>query len=223
MEFGNVKIEWLGHAGFMLKGDKVIYIDPYQIGSVASDNMADIVLITHSHYDHCSLEDLHKIVKDGTIVVMPADAQSKITKIDKKIEMKIVEPGDSVDLGIKIDVYHAYNVGKNFHPKNEGWVGYVVKVGNFILYHAGDTDIIPEMNKLTGHGKKDNDFVALLPVGGKFTMNAEEAVEAAKIIRPSFVIPMHYGSIIGTIDDAKKFVELCKSNDINAIILEKKH
>lgn len=221
MEFGNVKIEWLGHAGFMIKNEKVIYIDPFQIGNVHEH--ADIVLITHSHYDHCSLEDLHKIVKDGTIVVMPADAQSKITKIDKKIEMKIIEPGDSVDLGVKIDVHHAYNVGKSFHPKNEGWVGYVVKIGNLMLYHSGDTDVIPEMSNLTGHGKKGNEFVALLPVGGNYTMNAEEAAEAAKIIKPSFAIPMHYGSIVGSVDDAKKFVELCKANNIHAVILDKKH
>ncbi|MBI2449155.1 MBL fold metallo-hydrolase [Candidatus Pacearchaeota archaeon] len=221
MEFGNVKVEWLGHAGFMIKGEKVIYIDPFKIGN--THEHADIVLITHSHYDHCSLEDLRKIVRDGTFIVMPADAQSKITKIDKKVEMKLVEPGDSVDFGIKIEVHPAYNIGKNFHPKNEGWVGYVVKIGNLVFYHAGDTDVIPEMSKLTGYGKKGNEFIALLPVGGKFTMNADEAVEAAKIIKPSIAIPMHYGEFIGTSEDAKKFVELCKSHGINAVILEKKH
>ena len=90
-----------------------------------------------------------------------------------------------------------------------------------LIYHAGDTDLIPEMKNLTGYGQSKKDFIALLPIGGRFTMNVEEAAEAAKIIKPSLAIPIHYGSVVGTHDDAKEFLELCKENGIHAAILEK--
>ena len=127
-----------------------------------------------------------------------------------------------LDLGeIKISILPAYNIDKHFHPQDEGWVGYLVKMNGVIVYHAGDTDLIPEMQKLTGHGQADRKFIALLPVGGRFTMTSEEAAEAAKLIKPDLAIPMHYGSIVGTEEDAEEFVEFCKEENINAKILEK--
>lgn len=220
MNIGNVELRWLGHAGFcILFEGKKIYVDPFQI---QRQEEADMILITHSHYDHCSIQDIEKIAKDGTVVVLPADAQSKVTRINKKIEMQVVEPGDSLDLDkVKIEVVPAYNLGKEFHPKSEGWMGYVVKLGNVVVYHAGDTDSIPEMQKLTGYGKKGNEFLALLPVGGKYTMNAEEAAAAALVIRPTLAVPMHYGSVIGSRGDAEQFVKLCEDAGVKAQILEK--
>ncbi|MCK5624450.1 MBL fold metallo-hydrolase [Candidatus Pacearchaeota archaeon] len=220
MNIGNVDIKWLGHAGFLIKDGKTIYIDPYNIKE--DSEKADIILLTHSHYDHCSVADIEKIIQEGTKIIAPADCQSKITRFDVPIEIHVVEVGQEVEFGnIKISTLPAYNVDKHFHPQDEGWVGYLIKMNGVIIYHAGDTDVIPEMQKLTGHNQSDKEFVALLPIGGRFTMSAEEAVEAAKIIKPTLVIPMHYASIIGSEEDAKEFVELCKEEGINAQILEK--
>ena len=220
MNIGDVELKWLGHAGFLIKNSKTIYIDPYNIKE--DSEKADIILLTHSHYDHCSVADIEKIVQAGTKIIAPADCQSKVNRFDIPIEIEVVEVGREIDLGtIKINVLPAYNIDKHFHPKDEGWVGYLIKVGGVLIYHAGDTDVIPEMQKLTGYNQASKEFVALLPIGGRFTMSAEEAVEAAKIIKPTLAIPMHYASIIGTEEDAKEFVELCKEEGINAQILEK--
>lgn len=219
MKIGNIDLEWLGHAGFLIKASSIIYIDPFKLQGEMPK--ADIILITHSHYDHCSIEDLKRIVRDGTIVVVPADCQSAITKVNKKIEMQIIEPGDEIELlGIKILGFPAYNIKKPFHAKSEGWLGYVLKLDNVIIYHAGDTDLIPEMEKLTGYSKKGNEFVALLPIGGNYTMNAEEAAEAAKLIKATITIPMHYGSIMGGKEEAEKFCQLAEDG-VSCRILEK--
>jgi L-ascorbate metabolism protein UlaG (beta-lactamase superfamily) len=212
MKIGDIEINWLGHAGFQIKAEKILYIDPFQI---SGGETADIILVTHSHYDHCSIEDLQKIIKEGTIVVMPADCQSKMTKLDHKIKFQILEPGQQIKIeNIKIQAIPAYNTNKRFHSKAEYWNGYVLDVG-LKIYHAGDTDIIPEMSKL---GKID---IALLPIGGTYTMTAEEAAKAASMIKPSLAIPMHYDNIIGTKADAEKFVQLCQQHGTKAEILEK--
>jgi len=217
-----VKIEWLGHSGFIISNGKKVAIDPYNISENAAVNKADIILITHPHYDHCSIKDIAKLAKEGTIVIVPADAQSKITRIEG-VEMQVIELGDELDLGnIKISTVSAYNIKKEFHPKNEGWFGYVVKMNNIIVYHAGDTDKIPEMEKLSGYGKGRNVFIALLPVSGQYVMDADEASEAAVMIKPSLAIPMHYaGGVAGTKEDAETFVKLCNEKGIRAQILEK--
>lgn len=220
MKLGNVELSWLGHSGFLINDRKAIYIDPYNI--TRNEPKADIILITHSHYDHCSIADIEKIVKDGTKIILTPDCQSKITKFNHKIEMQIIEPGQEIKLGsIRINSVPAYNLSKSFHPKNENWLGYVIKFENVILYHAGDTDCIDEMKNLTGYAKKGNEFIALLPVGGNYTMNAEEAAKAASIIKPTLAIPMHYGSIAGSKEDAEKFVELCREMGVRAEIMEK--
>jgi len=214
MKLGNLDFKWLGHSGFFIKTEnKIVYIDPYQI---KSGEKADIILLTHPHYDHCSIQDIGKIAKDGTIIVMSQGCQSKIAKLDKKIEMKIMDVGETIDLGIKIGAVPAYNINKEFHPKDERWLGYVLKIGNIVVYHAGDTDLIPEMSKLAGKVT-----IALLPVGGNFTMDAEEAAEAASIIRPSLAVPVHYGSGIGDSDAGENFVNLCRERGIKAEILKK--
>ena len=222
MKIEGIDINWLGHAGFLIKDSKVIYIDPYKIKDRLEK--ADMILITHSHYDHCSVADISKIIKEGTKIIVTADCQSKITKFDIPIKIEIIEPGQELIFnGLKISALPAYNTDKPFHPKREGWVGYLIKMDNVLVYHAGDTDIIPEMQKLTGYKQHGKHLVALLPVGGRFTMSAEEAAEAAKLIKPTLAIPMHYGSIVGDEDDAKEFVELCKEEGINADVLEKEN
>jgi L-ascorbate metabolism protein UlaG (beta-lactamase superfamily) len=222
MEVKDVKIEYLGHSGFLFSNGsgKIIVIDPYKLSDKVPK--ADMVLITHSHYDHCSIKDIEKISKPGTMIVIPVDAQSKITRIND-VEMQIAEPGDELTLGnVKIEAVPAYNTGKTFHPKKEGWMGFVLKFENVIIYHSGDSNRIPEMEKLTGYGKHGNEFVALLPVSGQYVMTAEEAAEVASIISPSLAIPMHYGSgVAGTIDDAERFVELCREKGLRAEMLER--
>ena len=220
MKIGEIELQWLGHSGFLIKNHRTIYIDPFNIKE--DSEKADIVLITHSHYDHCSIADIKHIIKKGTKIILTADSQSKITRLDVPVDIQIVEPNQELTFGeLKISTLPAYNLDKQYHPKEEGWVGYIVKMNDVIIYHAGDTDLIPEMQKLTGHNQQNKQFIALLPVGGKFTMNAEEAAEAAKLIKPALAIPMHYANIIGTNDDAEEFVKLCEENGIHAKILEK--
>ncbi|VVB84014.1 Beta-lactamase superfamily domain protein [uncultured archaeon] len=220
MKIGEIEIKWLGHSGFLIKNHHVIYIDPFNIKE--DSEKADFILLTHSHYDHCSIADIKNIIKDGTKILLTADSQSKITRFQIPINIHIIEPNKELTFGeLKISTVPAYNLDNPAHPKEEGWVGYIIKMNDVSVYHAGDTDFIPEMQKLTGHRQPDKKFIALLPIGGRFTMNAEEAVEAAKLIKPFLAIPMHYGSIIGSNEDAEEFARLCKKEGIDAMILEK--
>jgi len=214
MLYKNIELKWLGHAGFLIKNEKIIYIDPYQLDNKEWEK-ADILFITHSHYDHCSIEDIKKIIKQETIVVCGSDVQSKLGKVGDNINIKIVEPGKSGEInGIVFSTVPAYNIGKVFHKKNEGWMGYIIEVNDLKIYHTRDSDVIPEMNTIKTE-------IALLPVCGKFTMNADEAVRAAEIIEPKLAIPMHYGSIIGSRENADKFVNGCEELRIEARILER--
>ena len=213
MKIGNIELKWTGHAGFLVKNKKIIYLDPYQ---VKSSEKADIILITHGHYDHCSIDDLKNIVKEGTSMVIPADCQSKINKLDNKVKIIILEPGNETSIeNIKIKAVSSYNTNKRFHSKSDYWNGYILETEGIKIYHAGDTDLIPEMSEL---GKID---VALLPVSGTYVMTAEEAAKAAFLIKPKIAIPMHYGSVAGTKEDAENFVELCRQDNIKAEIMEK--
>ena len=220
MRINGIELKWLGHAGFLIKNSKTIYIDPYNLKEKSEP--ADIILITHSHYDHCSYPDLGKIIKEGTRIIASPDCQSTITKFTVPLKIELMEPNQELDIGeIKIYALPSYNLDKHFHPKDECWMGYIIKISDTIIYHAGDSDMIPEMQKLTGYKQPGKEFIALLPVGGRFTMSAEEAANAAALIKPTLAIPMHWGSIIGSEDDAKEFVELCKEAGIHAKILEK--
>jgi len=192
-EFHDVKIKWLGHAAFQIKKELIIYIDPYEIEETEP---ADLVLITHDHYDHCSPDDIVKIQKEDTIIVAPAAAAKKITG-----NTKIIKPGEKLNLkGILIQAVPAYNINKKFHPKSAGHVGFVITINGIKIYHAGDTDLIPEMEVIAAD-------VALLPVSGTYVMSAHEAAEATKKIQPKIAIPMHYGSLVGTEKDAQEFSE----------------
>ncbi|OEU47223.1 MAG: Zn-dependent hydrolase [Desulfobacterales bacterium C00003060] len=185
-------IAWLGHDGFLIKADgKVIVIDPFQVRECEP---ADILLVTHEHYDHCSPEDVRKIQKASTVIVTEADSAKKLSG-----DVRVVRPGDKLTVsGIPIEVVPAYNTNKEFHPKQNGWLGFILTVNGVRIYHAGDTDLIPEMENFQAD-------IAMLPVSGTYVMTAEEAVEAAKVIKPKLVIPMHYGAIVGSADDARRF------------------
>lgn len=190
-------IHWLGHATVRLDFDKVIYVDPWKLRSGAPK--ADIILITHEHYDHFSKPDIDRIRKDSTSLVTIAGVASNL-----KGDVHVVKPGDSITVqGIAIQAVPAYNIGKQFHPKSAGHVGFVVQTGGHAIYIAGDGDLTPEMKAVRAD-------VALLPVGGKYTMTAEEAAQAANAIQPKLAIPLHYGDIVGSTADAERFRSLCK-------------
>jgi L-ascorbate metabolism protein UlaG (beta-lactamase superfamily) len=206
VRFSNVDVKWLGHGGFKITDvlhDRVLYIDPYQI---EKGEPADAILITHSHYDHCSLEDIKKIATPKTVLLAPADGQSKFHgKIDMR-DAVIMNPGKTITMGnIHVEAVPAYNTNKKFHLKENEWIGYVVDINSKRIYHAGDTDIIPEMSKLN---KID---VALMPVSGTYVMTAEEAAKAVQSFEPKVAIPMHYGAIVGDKDDAVRFKQLCET------------
>jgi len=225
MDIGCLNINFLGHSGFLFEyknsgNGKRIAIDPYNVSDILEK--VDIILISHSHYDHCSIKDIEKLAKKGTVVIATPDCQSKLTRIDG-IEMHVFEPSDKIEIGnVRIESIRAYNTDKDYHPKKEGWLGYIIKVKDTIVYFAGDTDKIKEMDNLTGYGKHGNTFVALLPVSGTYVMDYQEAAEVALLLKPTIVVPMHYGAgVAGSLDDANKFVELCKENGVNAKVLEK--
>lgn len=210
-------IHWLGHDTFkIITGEKIIYTDPFKI---KKGDTADIIFITHEHFDHCSPEDVKKIQGPDTVIVATSDCAGKLTG-----DVRKMKPGSKMVIkGIDIEAVPAYNINKQFHTKDKGWVGYIftplkkaideisdrVEEGTSLtgftierqrIYIAGDTDYIPEMKTF----KAD---IALLPVSGTYVMTATEAVKAAIDIKPKIAIPMHYNSIVGTEDDAKRFAD----------------
>lgn len=196
--FAKGKIKWLGHAGFRIEGDQAtIYIDPWKLkGSVP----ADIVCVTHSHYDHLSPEDIERIRKSSTVIVGPPDCKGGFGAAFREIA-----PGGTVTVGdVTVEAVPAYNVNKAFHPRANNWVGFVITVDGVRVYHTGDTDVIPEMNDVSAD-------VALVPVGGTYTMTVAEAADAVSKIDPKVAVPMHCGDIVGTLDDRGAFQRACAS------------
>ncbi len=191
------RIVWLGHAGFRIEAERVIYIDPWQLAE-PTPKAADVLLITHDHYDHFSPDDIDRIRTEDTVVVT-------IDAVGQKLHgpIRLVTAGDTISVrGITVQVVPAYNLDKPYHPRQKGYVGFVVTVDNHRIYHAGDSDLIPEMNEIRCD-------IALLPVSGTYVMTADEAAEAARSIKPKLAIPMHYGSGIGSEADADRFAEQC--------------
>lgn len=198
-----MSLHWLGHDSFRIESadGQVIYIDPWEVRS--TEKKADLILITHEHYDHCSPDDVKKLSKPGTVILTPPDCGTKLG-----VPTQAARPGLSgTYAGFTVEMVAAYNIGKEFHQKSKHWVGYIITVDGKRIYHAGDTDIIPEMQGITCD-------VALLPVGGTYTMSAAEAAKAATIIKAKEYIPMHWGKIVGTRADAEAFKAAVKTGTV---------
>jgi L-ascorbate metabolism protein UlaG (beta-lactamase superfamily) len=217
LDFNGISFHWLGHDGYKIiaGGKAIIYIDPYQLSKQhQGKNDADIVLISHNHFDHLSMADLNNVVGKKTTIVAAKECVEQLKNFEA-IEVRGVEPGDRLTVrGISIEAVAAYNTNKNFHPKADGKVGFVMTFENCRIYHSGDTDDIPEMSQIEPD-------VALIPVSGTYVMTAEEAAKAVneKIKPKKLAIPMHYGSIVGSEKDAAKFKQLVKVCSVQ--ILEK--
>lgn len=195
------QITWLGHDSFRINADGLIlYIDPFKLPT--HEPKADLILITHDHQDHCSPADVAKIQKTDTVIVTVPQAAAKLTG-----QKKLVKPGEELIVkGITIQTVPAYNTNKfrspgvPYHPKDSNYVGFIIKVEGKRIYHAGDSDFIPEMKGLEVD-------ISLLPVSGLYVMTAEEAAEAATAIKPKLAIPMHVGGPVGSLSDAQRFKE----------------
>lgn len=186
------------HSSIRIGGERVIYFDPYELGDEPHD--ADIIFITHEHSDHFSGEDILRVRNEDTIIVIPSGFAKKAQRVGFSPEHIVeVEPGKSYEVeGLTFDTVSAYNIGKVFHIKRNGWVGYVVNMNGIRYYVAGDTDVTEEAKKV------DCD-VALVPIGGKFTMNAKQAAELVNAIKPQVAVPTHYGCVVGKREDAEDF------------------
>jgi L-ascorbate metabolism protein UlaG (beta-lactamase superfamily) len=214
-EYEDIQITWTGHDGFRIRGTNsqnnqvTVYIDPYQLASkYQKQNDADVVLLTHNHFDHLSIDDLKQIINNNTSILSATECVEKLAGLKVK-EISGIKPGEkSIIKGLTIEAVPAYNINKKFHPKSDGKVGFIIRINEKRIYHAGDADLIPEMESV------DPD-IALVPVSGTYVMTAEEAAKAVnELIRPKkVVIPMHYNAVVGTEEDAKKFkklVNVCK-------------
>src|SRR5438270_8760146 len=211
-------VEWLGHSGFRIRaGAAVVYIDPYRVGDGPA---ADLILITHGHYDHFSPQDVEQLTGKRTLVVAPPPVAERLSG-----RVQSIAPGEAIEpdgvRGVEVRAIAAYNTskrdasGKVFHPRDAGGVGYEVRVGGERLYHSGDTDVIPEMDEVAGVE------VALLAVSGVYVMTPGEAAEAARRIQPRVAVPMHWGEHIGTRADAELFAERLAGEPVEVRIPEK--
>jgi L-ascorbate metabolism protein UlaG (beta-lactamase superfamily) len=209
-------VEWLGHSGFRITvGRQHVYIDPYRVSPDAPK--ADLILVTHGHYDHYSPQDVERLAREDTELIAPAPVAERMAGL-----VHSIAPGEEVEpervRGVAVRAVAAYNTSKQasdgrvFHPREAGGVGFDLNVRGERLYHAGDTDVIPEMDQV--HGVD----VALLPVSGTYVMTASEAAEAARRIQPRLAVPMHWGEHLGTRADAQAFL---REAPVEAMILEK--
>ena len=187
------RLRWLGHSSFRLDGSPTVYFDPWKVP--INSPPADLILVTHEHYDHCSPEDVTTVRQESTIVIANPTAAKML-----KGPVTVLRPGEQAKVvGVDVEAVPAYNIGKRFHPRDADRVGYVVNVRGVRLYHTGDTDHVPEMADLECD-------IALLPVSGTYVMTSDEAVAAARSIQPRVAVPMHYGAgVVGTKADADRF------------------
>ncbi len=199
-----IHIEKINHAGFMIQYDKTIYIDLFKTPQRDYDP-ADMVLVTHEHYDHMSIEDLKKVVTPETTIISTHMCEQELSTLGTT-KIILLKPHEFYDFGdIRIETVPAYNInkfkspGEVFHAKKDGRLGFVLDIFGTRVYHMGDTDNIPELTQLS---RTD---VALMPVSGTYVMTPEEAAAAATVIKPRVAVPMHYGVIVGTEKDAKAF------------------
>ena len=206
-------IEVLYHSSIRISKNKIIYIDPFKIDKNYND--ADIVFITHDHFDHYSEEDIDKVINENTTIIIPEEMLTKILRkgINKNAVITVESNKEYMVQGIKFETIPAYNTNKTFHPKENYWVGYIITLDGIRYYIAGDTDITEENRKV----KCD---VAFVPVGGTYTMDFKEAAQLINEIQPKIAVPIHYGSVVGTKQDATNFIKLLHSS-IKGIILMK--
>ena len=195
----NIKV--LYHSSIKISKDKIIYIDPFEINKNYND--ADIIFITHDHYDHYSEADIDKVINENTNIVVPEELLTKLLKkgINKNAIITVEPSKEYMVQGIKFETIPAYNINKTFHPRENEWVGYIVEINGIRYYIAGDTDITEENKKV----KCD---VAFVPVGETYTMDFKEAAQLINEIQPKIAVPIHYGSIVGTEQDATDFIRL---------------
>ena len=206
-------IEVLYHSSIRISNNKVIYIDPFKIDKNYND--ADIVFITHDHFDHYSEEDIDKVINENTTIIIPEELLTKILRkgINKNAVITVESNKEYMVQGIKFETIPAYNTNKTFHPKENDWVGYIITLDGIRYYIAGDTDITEENRKV----KCD---VAFVPVGGTYTMDFKEAAQLINEIQPKIAVPIHYGSVVGTEQDAIDFIRLLHPN-IKGIMMMK--
>lgn len=201
------RLHWLGHDSFYVQGSKVVYFDPWDVPESAPP--ADIILISHAHHDHCSPQDVERLSKPETVIVADYESAAQVSG-----EVRVVAPGDVLEVaGVIIRAVPAYNLDKPFHPKDAGWLGFVVEIDGVSIYHTGDSDHIPEMKGLSPD-------IALIPVSGTYVMDAEQAINAARDINPKIAVPMHYGKIVGDENDAKRFAQTLK-DEIKVVVKTK--
>jgi len=185
------RLLWLGHSSFIYEGDPLIYFDPYALHRLRP---ADIILVGHDHPHHCSPADIEKVKRMNTVILADEHAAKHIAP-----PVIAMAPGQQETVeDFLIEAVPAYNLHTSFHPRRKGYLGFIVTVAGLRLYHAGDTDFIPEMHDLAVD-------IALLPISGFTVMNAEEAALAALALHPQVAIPMHYGTAYGTPEDAEHF------------------
>lgn len=209
-------LHWLGHDSFRLDGPPTIYFDPWKLPS--GSPVADVILVSHDHYDHLSVDDVTKVSGPRTAVIANPSAAARLKGA------RVIRAGEKLAVGgVTVEAVSAYNVNKfrspgvAFHPRQAEHNGYIVTLGGERLYHAGDTDHIPEMSGLECD-------IALLPVSGTYVMTAEEAAQAAAAIKPRVAVPMHYGDqdVVGTLADAERFKSLCEKAGIEVVILSRR-
>lgn len=208
------KIEVLCHSCIKISKNKIIYIDPFKIEKDYHD--ADLIFITHDHFDHYSEIDIDKVRKDDTVIIVPEELLVKVLKQGFRQDYIItVYPGDiEIVSGIKFEAIAAYNIDKQFHPKKNAWVGYIIEVEGAKYYIAGDTDV-------TDENKKVKCDVAFVPVGGTYTMDFKEAAFLINEIRPKVAVPTHYGSVVGSERDATDFIRLLHPSIKSCIMIGK--
>lgn len=199
-------LEVLCHSSIRIIGSKLIYIDPFRIKHNYND--ADYIFCTHSHYDHFSKEDIIKLLKDETFIITVESSKKDAIELVGEEKVIIVEPNKEYvvnDLNFKTT--YSYNINKTFHPKENAWVGFIIELDGIKYYIAGDTDNIPEIQNIECN-------VALLPVGGTYTMTVEDAAELTNSIKCEYVVPTHYGEIVGEKIDGEKFAKLVRNKEV---------